>query len=384
MLLAIDAHAIGCRLTGNEVYVRNLLAGLAALGADCRILAYVTASNLNGALPPGVERRQIARNPVVRLGYELSRKLRRDRPDLLHVQYTAPLNCPVPVVVTVHDVSFLERPEFFPLLRVQQLRFTVERTVRSAAMVITGSRFSCEAIQRAYALAPEKVTVVPNAAAPIFRPLDCEHAARQVAGKLGIRRPFILTVGDLQPRKNHIGLIEAFAAAKRADPGLPHSLVLAGKPTWFAPRIYEAAERSGLSAEIHFTGFISDEDLLLLYNACEFFVFPSFYEGFGLPLLEAMACGRAVACSNATACPEVAGPAALFFDPNSIDQMASAMLELAGNEKLRSRLEELGQERAAAFSWRLSAEMTLEAYRKASDVAGFVAGKILASSTVSQ
>ncbi len=384
MLLAIDAHAIGCRLTGNEVYVRNLLAGLAALGAGCRILAYVTAGDLNGALPPGIERRMIARNPMVRLGYELSRKLRRDKPDLLHVQYTAPLSCPVPVVTTVHDVSFIERPEFFPLLRARQLRLTVERTVRSAAMVLTGSRFSCEAIQRAYGVDPNKIMVVPNAAAPAFRPLDREYAARQVAGKLGIRRPFILTVGDLQPRKNHIGLIEAFAAAKRAEPGLPHSLVLAGKPTWFAAHIYQAARRSGLGTEIHFTGFVSDEDLLLLYNACEFFVFPSFYEGFGLPLLEAMACGRAVACSATTACPEVAGPAALFFDPNSVEQMAAAMVELAGDEKLRRRLEELGPARAAAFNWRRSAEMTLEAYRKAYAAAGSVAGNIVASPTVSQ
>src|SRR3990170_3693303 len=125
MRFAIDAHAIGCRLSGNEVYVRNLLANLALADSDAEFIAYLTPSGSNGCVPARVERRMIARNPFVRLGFDLGQSLRRDRPDLLHVQYTAPLGCPVPVVVSVHDVSFLEHPEYFQSFRARQLRLTV-------------------------------------------------------------------------------------------------------------------------------------------------------------------------------------------------------------------------------------------------------------------
>jgi glycosyltransferase involved in cell wall biosynthesis len=143
----------------------------------------------------------------------------------------------------------------------------------------------------------DKITVVPNAAAGIFRPLNPEDSAAWVRSRLGITSPFILTVGDLQPRKNQTGLVAAFADMIRSRPELPHQLVLAGKDTFQAGDVRKAAAHSGVADRIHFTGFVSDAELVQLYNACESFVFPSFYEGFGLPLLEAMACARPVACS---------------------------------------------------------------------------------------
>ena len=129
MRFSIDAHAIGRRLTGNEVYVRNLLANFASLDQDSDFIAYLSAADVNGWVPAGVERRTVAKGPIFRLGYDLARSLRRDRPDLIHVQYTAPLGCPVPVVVSVHDVSFLVHPEYFPKLRALQLRWSVARTI---------------------------------------------------------------------------------------------------------------------------------------------------------------------------------------------------------------------------------------------------------------
>ncbi len=369
MRFAIDAHAIGRRLTGNEVYVRNLLANLAALDEAPEILAYRTAGSANGWVPPSVTCRDVAGNPCWRLSYDLSSRLRRDRPDLLHVQYTAPLACPVPVVVSVHDVSFLEHPEYFRPLRRMQLRLTVERTVRQAARVITGSEFSRDSIARAYRLDPDSIAVVPNAASPVFRPLPREKAAAGIRERLGIDGPFLLTVGDLQPRKNHIGLIRAFAALLRQRPDVRHDLVLAGKDTWYSPVVRQAAQDSGFGGRIRFVGFVSDEELLLLYNACDVFVFPSFYEGFGLPVLEAMACGSAVACSNASACPEIADAAAVFFSPESIEQMTRAMTDLLVDGDLKARMERLGLGRAAQFSWRKTAARTLDIYR---EVAGAV------------
>ncbi len=283
------------------------------------------------------------------------------------MQYTAPLDCPVPVVVSVHDVSFVDHPEYFQFLRARQLRWTVSRTVRMAAKVITGSEFSRASIARVYALDPSEIAVVPNAASPIFRPIASDKAKARVLARFGHIAPFLLTVGDLQPRKNQIGLVRAFAAMVRALPRLPHNLVIAGKETWFSERVRKAAEESGVADRIHFTGFVSDQDLLSLYNACDVFVFPSFYEGFGLPVLEAMACGRAVACSNASALPEVADAAAILFDPCSMSEMTRAITDLVLDSELRARMEKLGLKRASHFSWRRTAESTLEIYH---DVVG--------------
>ena len=372
MRFSVDAHAIGRHLTGNEVYVRSLLHALAAVDAEAEWIAYYSLEQAAALAPRRVKTRLVSGNPFRRLGFDLPRWLRQDRPDLLHVQYTAPLDCPVPVVVTVHDVSFLERPEYFTHTRALQLRLTVERTVARAARVITGSEFSRQAIARAYGLDPERIAVVPNAAAALFRPLPRKAAAAWVRQRFQIPAPFILTVGDLQPRKNQVGLIRAFAEMLRACPQLPHHLVLAGKETWRGSEAARAAEKCGVAQRVHFVGFIPDEALLQFYNGCEFFVFPSFYEGFGLPVLEAMACSRAVACSNMAAVHEVADAAALLFDPESTAEMVRAMLDLAREAELRGRMERLGLQRSAQFSWRNTAHKTLEVYY---DVARRSAGR---------
>jgi glycosyltransferase involved in cell wall biosynthesis len=367
MRFAVDAHAIGCNLTGNEVYVRNLLECFAGLDGEAEFMAYYSVNEAEAWLPERFHRRPVARNPFLRLGYDLSRKLRRDRPDLLHVQYTAPLLCPVPVVVSVHDVSFSEHPEFFRRPRARQLQWSVRRTVRRAARILTGSEFSRQAIARTYGVNGENVVVIPNAAAPMFRPLPREAAAAAARARFGLPGPFLLTVGDLQPRKNQLGLIQAFAELVRAHPGLPHQLVLAGKETWFGPRVHKAAQASGVAERIHFTGYVTDQELLELYNACEVFVFPSFYEGFGLPVLEAMACGRAVACANASALVEVVDAAAILFDPHSTGQLVRALLDLLLDAELRTRMERIGLQRAALFNWRQTAQKTLEVYYQVAD-----------------
>jgi|SRR5579871_1000041 len=362
MRFAVDAHAIGRHLTGNEVYVRSLLNGFARLDGESDFVTYLSTDDAESWVPARFDVRRIAGNPFVRLGCDFALKLRWDRPDLLHVQYTAPIACPVPVVVSVHDVSFLEHPTYFPFHRAAQLRFTVRRTIARAARILTVSEFSRDAISRAYGLDPDRISVVHNAAADFFHEVPRGTAPAQVRQRFGINSPFILSVGDLQPRKNHIGLIGAFACMVRACPHLPHQLVLAGKETWFGGRVYEAARRSGVGDRIRLLGFVSDDDLLQLYNACELFCFPSFYEGFGLPVLEAMACGAAVCCSNTTAVPEVADGAAILFDPGERDEIARAMLDLIQFPEMRSRMRRLGLQRALRFSWQEAARQTLAVY----------------------
>lgn len=362
MKFSVDAHAIGRHLTGNEVYIRNLLHGFAALDDESEFITYLSIDDPSPWVPSRFHIQRVSANPFVRLGFELASKLRQDRPDLLHVQYTAPLMCPVPVVVSIHDVSFLEHPEFFPWIRAKQLKWSVARTVRNSTKILTLSEFSKKSIQRAYKLDDDDVIVIPSAASPEFRPFHLDNALDAVRSKFQLPAPFILSVGDLQPRKNQIGLIRAFANLVKAFPQLRHRLVLAGKDTWFAPRVKEAAQESGVSDRIRFLGFVTDEDLLNLYNACELSVFPSFYEGFGLPILEAMACGRAVTCSNTSAMPEVADGAAILFNPHSIEEITRAMADLLRDAELRSRMERLGQQRSSHFTWQKSARQTLEVY----------------------
>ncbi len=368
MRIAVDAHAIGRRLTGNEVFIRSLLEAFATQPEGCDFWAYVSSEQAAAAIPRNIHVRRVAANPYIRLGWDLARKVRQDRADVLHVQYTAPVACPAPVVVSVHDVSFLEHPEYFTRSRATQLRITVGRTVRRAAKILTCSEFSRRSILKVYGdIEEDKVVVAPNAAASLFRPLSRESATAHVRERWKISEPFVFSVGDLQPRKNQIGLIKAFARMVRAYPQLKHRLVLAGKETWFAHRVREAARESGVADRIDFFGFVSDNDLLQLYNACDVFAFPSFYEGFGLPPLEAMACGRAVVCAHTSAMPEVVDGAALLFDPYDVDEIVRAMADLLLDGELRARMERLGLQRAAHFSWQKSAQRTIDVFREVAE-----------------
>jgi glycosyltransferase involved in cell wall biosynthesis len=368
MRFSVDAHAIGCHLTGNEVYIRNLLHEFAKLDRTSDFIAYVSKPGAHLQVPESVQTRQVSENPFRRLGLDIPMKLRYDKPDLLHVQYTGPLSCSVPLVVSVHDVSYLEHPQYFTRLRSRQLRFTVKRTVEAAARILTPSEFSRRAILRNYKLDERKVVVVPNAVSSYFRPVERQSAAALVEEKFGISGPFVLTVGDLQPRKNHLGLLHAFEETLRQHPHLPHRLVFVGKETWYSKELHRAVARSNVAGRVHFTGFVEDPDLLQFYGACDLFVFPSFYEGFGLPILEAMACGRAVACSSATAMPEVANAAGILFDPYSVPEMARAIGDVLLDEEMRVRLERLGTNRAASFTWERAAQRTLDVYYEVAGV----------------
>jgi glycosyltransferase involved in cell wall biosynthesis len=371
MRIAVDAHAIGRHLTGNEVYVRSLLRALAEIDRESEYFAYVSERGAGQLIPKRFHVRHVSSNPYLRLGWDLGRATSADKPDLLHVQYTAPLFCRTPTVVTVHDVSFIERPEYCTAARIHQLRLTVERSVRLSSKVITVSEFSRDAILRAYDIPASKVYAIPNAANPEFRVIGRDRAQKALRDRLGLDVPFVLSVGDLQPRKNQIGLIKAFSQLISQNPQLKQHLVLTGKETWFTPKVREAARKSGYADRIHFTGFVTDPDLLELYNACDCFVFPSFYEGFGLPILEAMACGRAVACSNTSAMPEVADGAGLLFDPSQPEEMTRAMRDILLDNELRARLERLGLQRAATFTWQKSARATLDVYREIAGVKAY-------------
>src|SRR5271170_2058583 len=200
MRFSVDDHAIGQHLTGNETYIRNLLNCFEVLDREADFVAYISREEAIADVPERFHKRRVAVNPFVRLGYDLPRRVAEDRPSLLHVQYTAPLTCSAPIVVSVHDVSFLEHPEYFTSFRALQLRLTVWRTVKAASCVLTPSEFSKKRILDAYRLSDDKVVVLPNGVSSVFHPVARETAHRIMRTKLP-KVPFILTVGDLQPRK---------------------------------------------------------------------------------------------------------------------------------------------------------------------------------------
>jgi glycosyltransferase involved in cell wall biosynthesis len=362
MLFSVDAHAVGCHLTGNEVYISNLLQEYARLDKGGRFLAYISKAEARQSIPSRFRTAKVSENPFVRLGLQIPASLYRERPSLIHLQYTGPLTCPVPIVATIHDISFLKHPQYFTQFRAQQLKFTVKRTALRATRILTPSDFSAQEIVSTYGIPPERVTVVPNGVAPAFRPIDREAAAHWLRDHYSLHGPFILTVGDIQPRKNHVGLIRAFERVMKARPQLPHRLILVGKETWYSPEVRRLAAESEFRDRIDFIGWVPDEDLRYFYSGCDLMVFPSFYEGFGLPIIEAMACARAVACSNRSAMPEVADGAAILFDPSSVDEIARAIQDVLIHSELRLRMERLGMQRASRFTWSSSAQKTLDVY----------------------
>jgi glycosyltransferase involved in cell wall biosynthesis len=367
--IAIDAHAVGTGLAGNETYVRNLVEALAAVDARNRYTLYVTKRSAVAALAgrwPNFEvRRTLPHTPLVRIPVTFEMELRRRPVDLLHVQFTAPPFAPCPVVATVHDLAFEHIPETFNRRSWMQLRMTVRRTARRAAHIITPSEFVRRDVIETYGVAPERITVTPEAAAPHFRPASDEEVAR-VRAAYGIEGDYILAVGSIQPRKNLVRLVRAYAdlRRRRRRDKLPQ-IVVVGKRAWLYGETLRAVEAEGVRGHTVFTGYVSETDLPALYTGALCFVYPSFFEGFGLPPLEAMACGTAVVVGDRTSLPEVVGDAALSVNPFDTDALGRAVERLIDEPALRDTLREKGLARARLFTWRRTAALTLEAYHRA-------------------
>lgn len=366
MRAAIDARTLGAPKTGDRTYCLNLLRGMAALRPEGEYLLYTDReTGLLDSLPRNFERVVLtAPQPWLWTPWSLPWDLRRRAADLLHVQYIIPPSAPCPIVTTIHDISFRRHPEWFPLKHRVLLNLLIPAAARNAAHVITGSEYTRADLIDAYDLPPERVTVTPYAADPIYRPMDREEAQRQVAARFNLRGPFVLAVGVLQPRKNLPRLIRAFG---RVSKEVPHSLALVGKPGWAHEELQRATAASGLGSRLKFTGYVPDADLPVLYNAADLFVYPSLLEGFGFCALEAMACGTPVVTSNVTSLPEVVGDAAITLDPTDEEALGRAIHRALTDAPLRTRLREAGLARAALFSWERTAAETLAVYRKVAE-----------------
>lgn len=371
MHIAIDAHSVGTGLAGNETYAANLVEALAEVDEENRYTVYVTRAEalarFGGRWANVALRRTLPHTPFVRIPLTLSLELRRRPVDLLHVQYTAPPLAPCPVVTTIHDLSFEHIPETFKRRSRLQLKLTVRATARRAAHVIAPSEYTRRDLIETYGLDPARVSAIPLAVAPHFRPVrEAEELAR-VRERYGIRGEYVLAVGSIQPRKNLARLVRAYAALRRerGRSNLPQ-LVLVGKQAWLYGDTLRAIEEENLGESVLLTGYVSEGDLPALYTGALLFAYPSFYEGFGLPPLEAMSCGVPVLTGNQTSLPEVVGDAGLTVDPFDIGALGEALARLIDDDALRTELSKRGLQRARRFDWRETARMTLQVYRRVS------------------
>ena len=268
---------------------------------------------------------------------------------------------PCPMVGTVHDLASSHLPGKYDPIRSLYNRRLIPRLIRRLAHVITVSECSKRDIVEHAGVAPERVTVIPNGVDHRrFRPRDAAVAAERVAGRLGVSGPYLLYVARLEhPGKNHVRLVRAFDRLKTRT-GIPHTLVFAG-PDWSgAEAVHAEIGRARHRADIRTLGFVAAGDLPDLYAAADLMVFPSLYEGFGIPLLEAMSVGTVVASSNAASLPEVGGDAAVYFDPRDDDALSATMERLLADRPLMDDLRRRGLVRSAGFTWQRTAEQTLD------------------------
>jgi glycosyltransferase involved in cell wall biosynthesis len=265
----------------------------------------------------------------------------------------------IPCVVLVFDLT----PVLFRDTHSVQSNFVhkyiLPRTLRNADKIIAISQNTKNDLIKHFNIPEDKIRVVYLAVNNNYKPVSNEEVKR-VKDKYNPNSPFILYVGTLEPRKNIVRLIDAFHRLKQKE--IPHKLVIAGKKGWKYENIFGEIEKLKLKDDVIFTGYVSDEDLPALYNAADLFVYPSIYEGFGLPPLEAMACGTPVITSNTSSLPEVVGGAGIMVDPYNIDELSNKMQEVLTSKNLRKELSEKGLKRAKMFSWEKCAKETLEVF----------------------
>jgi len=364
MRIGIDARIVHYARGGISNYVLHLLEALAALDADTDYCVLYSRKDRDPPLP-GPNFHPVAcwtpshhRLERWALGVEIARL----GLDLLHSpDFIPPAGGISRSVITIHDLNFLYYPQFLTAESRRYYNQQIEWAVRRADHILADSHATKSDLTSLLDVPPEKVTVVHLAANPAFHPLP-KAQARQVAAQYGLEPEYLLFVGTLEPRKNLPGLLHAYRLL--LDAGVTAApLVLVGGKGWLYNRIFERIEVLRLSEQVRFLNDVPDADLPGLYSAASVLAMPSFYEGFGLPALEAMACGTPVVVARRASLPEVVGEAGLLVDPDDPDDIARALARVLTEEPLRTKMRELGLAQAARFTWEETARRTLEVYR---------------------
>lgn len=361
--VGIDGRAFTSPAAGIRRYLEGLVPAMLALEEAPDLVALGGRST---AIPPGVAHIDEPPHPPTNAGWTLvglPRAAARAGVRLIHAPaYTAPLFAGVPTVVTIHDVSYERHPEWYPYHRDWLRRAFYRRSARAAAHILTDSSFSAGEIAAAYAIPIDRITVAPLGVAPAFLPQD---PTLPCALPMGVTTPYVLHVGDLHERRNLPMVVDAVLQARRhfgAPAGL--TLVLAGVDHDIAAGLCAAAAAADAPEAVLPLGAVSEERLCALYRCAAALVYPSRYEGFGLPILEAMASGAPVIGALAGSIPEVVGDAGLLIDPDDTAAWTEAIVRVLNDDAFRHRLSAAGLARARAFTWERTARTTLDVYRK--------------------
>ena len=357
----------GRQAGGPETYEVELIRALAAIDRRNEYVVYCTTSAAIPAIgvkQDNVSYRVLGPGPrVLSVAAQLPVQLVRDGIDFFHSTFTPPPFFTTPLVFTMHCFSNFAHPEYYPRLVAWRLNSLMRIGLRKAASVLCVSASVRDAVQQAFGIPPERLAVSYNGVGSQFVHTPATEARRTVAERFGIDYPYVLFVGKLQARKNVIRLVRAYDMYRR-DTGSDAKLLLAGRRTATSEGIDETIGELGLRDHVVEAGYFKPADLPALYGGARMMVFPSLWEGFGIPVVEAMACGTPVVTSNVTSLPEVAGGAALLVDPESVESIAASMVRLERSGELRDTLVAKGLQRARAFTWQNCAQQTYEAYAR--------------------
>jgi glycosyltransferase involved in cell wall biosynthesis len=361
--IGIDVHSLGGQRGGNETYYQELVKGLVALPSRHELVLYYTQDaarqrvNVNGHISL---KRLSPRHPLLRIPLTLPWRTRADKLDIFHAQHVIPPFIRCKTVTTIPDIAYEHLPEAFPRTQLIWMKQLVRSSAIRADHIITVSEYSKRDIARTYRVPEEKITVTYEGASEEFRPHDKECAQEKLARNHGIKGVFILYLGRLQGRKNLTRVVEAYARIRAA--GLPHKLVLAGKRDSLFEPVLARIRELNIERDVLLPGYVPADEVPLFYSAAEVFVYPSFFEGFGLPVLEAMACGVPVITSRGSSLEEVAGDAALLVDPLSEDSITSALLQILQDDQMQVRMRQAGLDRSKCFNFERTAQQTMDVY----------------------
>ena len=370
MRIGIDATALPAQPVGAGNYIIQFVKALAKMDIDYELIVFAQKSkrdlfdipndeNLHWVIVPD-------KSPMYRLIWEQTtfpRLVHRAEVDLLHsLHYTQPIRLGCPSIVTIHDMTFFLFPDLHTRSKRLFFPFAIRSSVRRADALIAISESTRQDSIRLLGVSPQKIFTTQLGITDEFRVVKDKELLAKVREKYDLPEEFVLYVGLVEPRKNIPFLIRAFKSL--ADEGIKHNLVIVGRIGWMYQEVFKQIEELGLEGRVQFTGYLPQDDLPMVYNLASLFVYPTKYEGFGLPALEAMACGTPVVTTAISSLPEIVGDAGILIPPGDEQALASAMAEVLHDSTLFNQLRTRGLQRSEHFTWERTAQQTLKVYQQ--------------------